>query len=138
MPNTQQFVNFELTLSIAALLGHIFPVFAGFRGGKGVATLLGILVAVHPQAAGVCSLLFVSCLFITGYVSLSSMLAGFAFPVVIMFLFHENIPGMNIFALFVCILVLMTHQKNIERLLRGEEGKVNFLRKHKKREIEKV
>ncbi len=132
LPNTQQYVNFELTLSIAALLGHIFPILAGFRGGKGVATLLGILAAVHPQAAAVCSLVFFTSLYATGYVSLSSMLSGFAFPVVIMFIYHENVPGMNIFAMFVCILVLMTHQKNIERLLRGEESKVNFLRKHKK------
>jgi len=137
LPNTQQFVNFELCLSVAALLGHIFPIFAGFRGGKGVATLLGILVAVHPQAAGVCSIVFIVTLYISGYVSLSSMFAGFSFPVVIMFIYHESIPGMNIFAMFVCILVLMTHQKNIERLLVGDESKVNFLRKHKKNKSNK-
>jgi acyl phosphate:glycerol-3-phosphate acyltransferase len=124
LPGTQQFVNFELTLAIAALLGHIFPIFAGFRGGKGIATLLGILCAVHLPAAGLCALVFITSLLLTRYVSLSSMLAGLAFPVLIMFLYHESVSSLNVFAMFVSILVLITHQKNIERLLRGEESKV--------------
>ncbi|CAN5504287.1 glycerol-3-phosphate 1-O-acyltransferase PlsY [soil metagenome] len=131
LPGTQQFVNFELSLAIAALLGHIFPVFAGFRGGKGVATLLGILSGVHPQAALICAIVFILTLFLTHYVSLSSMMSALTFPIVIMFVYHETIPSLNIFAMFVCILVFLTHQKNIERLLKREEGKVAFLSKGK-------
>lgn len=129
LPGTQQFVNFELTLAICALLGHIFPVFAGFRGGKGVATLLGILCGVHPHAAAICAVMFLITLLLTHYVSLSSMMAAITFPVAIMFIYNETIPSMNIFAMFVCILVLITHQKNIERLLRGEEAKVKLVRR---------
>jgi acyl phosphate:glycerol-3-phosphate acyltransferase len=129
LPGTQQYINFELTLSIAALLGHIFPIFAGFRGGKGVATLLGILIAVHPGAALVCAGVFVATLLLTHYVSLSSMMAAFTFPVAIMFIYHETVPSLNIFSMFVCILVFITHQKNIERLIKGEESKVGFLSK---------
>jgi glycerol-3-phosphate acyltransferase PlsY len=131
LPDTQQFINLELSLGIASLLGHIFPIFAGFRGGKGVATLLGILCAVHIGAALICIGVFVLTLLLTQYVSLSSMMAALTFPISIMFIYHETVPGLNIFAMFVCILVLITHQKNIERLLRGEEGKVGFLHRRK-------
>jgi len=131
LPDTQQFINLELSLGIASLLGHIFPIFAGFRGGKGVATLLGILCAVHIGAAVICIGVFVLTLILTQYVSLSSMMAALTFPISIMFIYHETVPGLNIFAMFVCILVFITHQKNIERLLRGEEGKVGFLHRRK-------
>jgi glycerol-3-phosphate acyltransferase PlsY len=127
MPGTQQFVNFKLTLGVAALLGHIFPVLAGFRGGKGVATLLGILSGVHPPAALVCAGVFVVTLLVTKYVSLSSMLAAIAFPIIIMFVYHETIRSLNVFSMFVAVMVLITHQKNIERLLNGEERKVKLL-----------
>lgn len=126
LPETQQFINLELSLGIASLLGHIFPVFAGFRGGKGVATLLGILCAVHIGAALICIAAFVATLLLTQYVSLSSMMAALTFPISIMFIYHETVPGLNIFAMFVCVLVFITHQKNIERLLRGDESKVGF------------
>ncbi len=132
LPDTQQFVNFKLALGIAALLGHIFPIFAGFRGGKGVATLLGILIGVQPMAALICSLIFLVMLTITGYVSLGSMAAAIAYPFIIMLVLNETIPTVNIFAMAVAILVLITHQKNIERLLRGTESKVAFLRKKDK------
>ncbi len=128
-PGTQQFVNFKLTLGVAALLGHIFPVFAGFRGGKGVATLLGILSGVHPPAALVCAGVFAITFLLSGYVSLSSMISAIAFPIVIMFLYNETVRSLNVFSMFVAILVLITHQKNIERLLRGEESKIAFLKK---------
>lgn len=126
LPDTQQFVNLELSLGLAALIGHIFPLFAGFRGGKGVATLLGILCAVHIGAALICIAVFMVTIILTQYVSLSSMLSALTFPISIMFIYHETIPGLNIFAMFVCVLVLITHQKNIERLLSGEEGKIAF------------
>ena len=129
LPNTQQFINFKLALGIAALLGHIFPIFAGFRGGKGVATLLGILIGVQPVAALICSGIFLVTLLFSGYVSLSSMASAIAYPFIIMLVLNETIPTVNIFAMSVAIMVLITHQKNIERLLRGTESKVAFLRK---------
>jgi glycerol-3-phosphate acyltransferase PlsY len=127
LPGTQQFINFKLALGISALLGHIFPVFAGFRGGKGVATLTGVLLGIHPAAALICTVVFVITLLITNYVSLSSILASFVYPVSIMLIFRETIPSVNIFAISVAVLVLITHQKNIERLLNGTESKVAFL-----------
>jgi acyl phosphate:glycerol-3-phosphate acyltransferase len=129
LPATQQYVNFKLALGIAALLGHIYPVFAGFRGGKGVATLLGILIGVQPMAALICSVIFLFLFLISGYVSLGSMGAAIAYPFIIMLALNETIPTVNIFAMAVAILVLITHQKNIERLLKGTESKILLFRK---------
>ncbi len=132
MPATQQFINFKLTLGVAALLGHIFPVFAGFRGGKGVATLLGILWGVNPPAAVVCLVVFLIVFFTTRYVSLGSIAASLAFPVVVMLGLNETVTSMNVFAVAVPILVLVTHQKNIERLLKRTESRVVLFRKKSK------
>lgn len=129
LPNTQQIVNFKLALGISALIGHIFPVYVGFRGGKGVATLLGVLTAIHPQAALICAIVFVVMFVSTNYVSLSSMTAAIAYPFIVMLVFKETIPTVNIFAMAIAILVLITHQKNIERLIKGTESKVSLLKK---------
>lgn len=124
-PASPEFIDFELALSVCALLGHIFPVYVGFRGGKGVATMLGILVAVHTPAALICAGVFLITLLATGYVSLSSMAAGLAFPVVIMVFYSTN-SSINIFSLAVAIMILVTHQRNIERLIAGEESRVKW------------
>lgn len=129
---SQQYINFKLVLGVAGLLGHIFPIYVGFRGGKGVATLLGILSALHPQAALACAGIFLVTFIFSHYVSLSSMTAAVAYPVIMMFGFHETVPTVNIFAMAIAILVLITHQKNIERLLKGTESKVVFLKKKEK------
>ena len=131
LPSTQQYINFKIALGIAALLGHIFPVFAGFRGGKGVATLLGILIGIQPIAAIICSGIFLVVFLLSGYVSLGSMSAAIAYPFVIMLVLNETIPTVNIFAMSVAILVLITHQKNIERLLRKSESRILLFRKKK-------
>ena len=129
MPATQQFINFKLTLGVAALLGHIFPVFAGFRGGKGVATLLGILWGVNPPAAVICMGVFLLFFLTTGYVSLGSMAAAVSFPFIVMWWLNETVTSMNVFAIAVPILVLVTHQKNIERLLKKTESRVYLFRR---------
>ena len=122
-------VDFQLALGITAVIGHIFPVYVGFRGGKGIATLFGMLIAVHPEAALFCVLVFVILLVLTRYVSLSSMAAGITFPILVIFFFHESVPSLILFAISVAVLILITHQKNIERLLKGEESKANIFRK---------
>ena len=131
---TQQFVNFKLALGVCALLGHIFPVYAGFRGGKGVATTLGIVAGVNPKAALICFGIFGITFLLTNFISLSSMIAGFSFPLVIWLVFGETIATMNVFAMAVAIIILITHQRNIERLFKGEESKI-FLIKRKNTEI---
>jgi acyl phosphate:glycerol-3-phosphate acyltransferase len=124
-----QFVNYQLALGITAVMGHLFPIFAGFRGGKGIATLFGMILAVHTQAALLCVLVFVVVLVLSKYVSLSSIMAGFTFPLSIIFIFQSPIRSVVLYGMSICILILVTHQKNIERLLKGKESKVNLFRK---------
>lgn len=136
IPQTGDYINFQLLLGIAAILGHVFPIYVGFRGGKGVATLLGIILAIDPHTTLVCLGVFVITLVATKYVSLSSMVAGFSFPFIVIFIFKTTTPSLVIFSLIISVLLLFTHQKNIERLLKKEENKAKFLMSKKKRERE--
>lgn len=133
-----QTVNFQLALGVASLMGHIFPVFAGFRGGKGIATLLGMMIAIHYQAASLSTLVFIVVFVTSRYVSLSSMIAAATFPIVIIVVFESTISSLIIFSLFISVLVLVTHQKNIERLIRREESKANIFKKKNKEEEEDI
>lgn len=126
-----QFVNYQLALGVIAVLGHLFPIFAGFRGGKGVATLFGMILAIHTPAALLCVSVFIVILLTTHYVSLSSIMAGFTFPFSIAFLFKTSIPSVLLYGIAICALILITHQKNIERLLKGHESKVYLFKKKK-------
>jgi glycerol-3-phosphate acyltransferase PlsY len=112
--------NFQIGLGLAAVIGHIFPVWADFRGGKGVATLFGLIIAISPLTA-------LSC------VSLSSILASMAFPVFILIIFNVDNIAYRIFAIAVALLVILTHQKNISRLLSGSESKVPIFKNRDKR-----
>jgi acyl phosphate:glycerol-3-phosphate acyltransferase len=129
--NSVQFVNYQLALGITAVMGHLFPVFAGFRGGKGIATLFGMILAVHIQAALLCVIVFLLVLLIFKYVSLGSIMAGFTFPLSVIFIFHTPIRSVVLYGMCICVLILVTHQKNIERLLKGKESKVYLFRKCK-------
>jgi glycerol-3-phosphate acyltransferase PlsY len=138
IPETGDFIEFQLLLGIAAIIGHIFPIYVGFRGGKGVATLFGLILAINPEPTLICTGVFVCTLLITKYVSLSSMIAAFAFPFMVIIVFKTTTPSLVIFSLIISVLLLFTHQKNIERLLRKEEKKVLFLMSKKRRELERL
>ncbi|RYZ18860.1 MAG: glycerol-3-phosphate 1-O-acyltransferase [Chitinophagaceae bacterium] len=125
-------VNMQLGLGLAAVLGHIFPVWANFRGGKGVASLFGMVLGIQPNVALCCVGIFILVLYLTRWVSLSSILAAIAFPVFILIVFNEPEHLYRIFAVTVAMLVLLTHQKNIGRILNGSESKVPIL-KHRDR-----
>jgi len=124
--------NFMVGLGLAAVLGHIFPIWAEFRGGKGVATLFGMIIAIQPLVAVCCVAVFLLVLYMTRFVSLSSILASIAFAIFILFIFNEKEPLYRAFAITVAMMVILTHQKNITRLLRGNESKVPIL-KHRDR-----
>jgi glycerol-3-phosphate acyltransferase PlsY len=128
---TNQFINLQLVLGIASLVGHIFPVFASFRGGKGIATLLGITIAVNPIAALMAMVIFIIMLLAFSYVSLGSITAAIAFPIIIILILKVQTPSLIVFSILVAIMVVITHQKNIERLLKKEEPKASLLKKKK-------
>lgn len=127
-----QRTNLMIGLGLAAVIGHIFPIWANFKGGKGVATLLGMAVAIQPLVAVCCIGVFLLVLYLTRFVSLSSILAGVAFMVFILFIFNEKQTLYRIFAVMVALMVVLTHQKNIGRILKGTESKIPIL-KHRDR-----
>lgn len=124
---TTSFMNLSIALGVIAVLGHIFPVYAGFRGGKGVASIFGVLLALSPLATLCAGGVFLGSLFISKYVSVSSMLAGISFPIWIVLVFRTEFISLKIFAVVVAFLLIVTHRKNIRRLLKGEENKAEFL-----------
>jgi glycerol-3-phosphate acyltransferase PlsY len=125
--------NFMILLGTAAVIGHIFPIWADFKGGKGVATILGMALAIQPIVALICILVFLITLFTTRYVSLSSMLAGVVFILLILLIFKEKETSYQIFAIIVALMVVLTHQKNIGRLLKGNENKAPLFKKNRKK-----
>ncbi|MDH7461337.1 glycerol-3-phosphate 1-O-acyltransferase PlsY [Chitinophagaceae bacterium 26-R-25] len=132
--------NLQIGLGLAAVLGHIFPIWADFRGGKGVATLFGLVLGVSPWSSLCCVGVFLLVLYLTRFVSLSSILASIAFPIFILVIFNVDNHAYRIFAVAVALMVILTHQKNISRILKGSESKVPILkyrdrRKQRRREI---
>lgn len=121
-----EFINLQLGLGVAALIGHIFPVFAGFRGGKGVATILGIVVCILPLACSLSLIVFLVVLISSRIVSLSSMIAGISFPIILNIVLGNTNPILTVFSIVVAALLLITHRKNIVRLLNKQENKVNL------------
>ena len=111
------------------MLGHIFPLFAGFKGGKGVATLLGMVLAINIVAASGCIVVFLIVFLTSKYVSLGSILAALSFPLLLLLPLinkHEPNPVLIGFGFVIFSLVVFTHQKNIRRLLKGEENRANI------------
>jgi glycerol-3-phosphate acyltransferase PlsY len=125
--------NFMIGLGLSAVLGHVFPLWANFKGGKGVATLFGMILAIQPVIAGSCVTVFLLVLFLTRYVSLSSILAGLMLPISVLWIWNENEILYRVFALFVAVLIIFTHQKNIGKLLRGVESRIPILKYRDKR-----
>lgn len=119
----------QIIFGMAALLGHLFPIFTGFRGGKGVATGLGIVLALYPLGALLSLTVFLIAYLISHYISLGSIMAGISFPLFVMFLLPvENVPLM-VFSWIVAALLLVTHQKNIDRILKGQERRTSLFKK---------
>ena len=118
----------------AAVIGHVYPIFYGFKGGKGAGTLIGVVLAIFPESVLYILLLWIVTLILTGYVGLSTMLGGIGLVICTYF----NYPGGGIlspfgyFTLGVSIFLIYTHRENINRMINGEENqfeKVMILKK---------
>ncbi|MEI6189750.1 MAG: glycerol-3-phosphate 1-O-acyltransferase PlsY [Chitinophagia bacterium] len=125
--------NFMIALGMVAVLGHILPIWANFRGGKGVATLLGMTLAIQPIVAIICLSIFLISLISTRFVSLSSIIASVAFMVLILFVFDEKETLYRLFAMIVAMMVVVTHHKNISRIYNGTESKLPIFKNRDKR-----
>lgn len=125
--DSETFINLRIISGICAVLGHIYPVYAGFRGGKGVATIFGVLLALHPLSTISAAGIFILSLIVTKYVSVSSMLAGLSFPFWIIFVYASPFLYLKIFSVITAVLLIITHKKNIKKLINGEENKATFL-----------
>lgn len=128
---TDDLLIMELIFGLSAVVGHVFPIFAGFRGGKGINTLLGMMFVIHWQASLFCLVMFIIVLQLSRYVSLGSILAALTFPVFLLAMHYIFLRSQEriliVFGFVMFLLVVITHQKNIRRLLKGEESKT-FMR----------
>lgn len=111
----------------AAVIGHCWPVFFGFRGGKGAGTAIGAVLVMAPALAGLMVLVWISVIAATRYVGLATVLAGLAFPCLVVaanLLGHDQAAVMLPFALAVAVLLVFTHRSNLRRMLRNEEPRL--------------
>ncbi len=123
-------INLGIVTVFAAILGHIFPIFAGFRGGKGVATLVGAVIGIYPPVVLLCLGVWLVVFIVFNYVSLASMVAGVSFPIfaILSPVANQSIAFV-IFTFIVAGLLIWTHRKNIERLRDGSESKIRIFLK---------
>ncbi len=115
---------------IAVVLGHTFPIFFGFKGGKGVATSLGILIMSNWQIGLICLVFGVLLIALTRMVSLGSCAAAVLFPVLTLFITDNYIvsqgSGYLIYSIILAVIVLFNHRSNIKRIMAGKENKISF------------
>jgi glycerol-3-phosphate acyltransferase PlsY len=124
LPDSEGWDLLRIGLGVLAVVGHIFPVFAGFRGGKGVATIAGIGLALHPLAALAAMGVYLGVFLVSKVSALGSLSAVFSYPLWMILVFQSDSLSLRIFSLFVPILVILTHRSNISRLIKGQENKV--------------
>ena len=125
-PYSDVWTLLRVLLVSAAVVGHLYPVFAGFRGGKGIATSLGGILAIHPGSALICIIVFFIIFIISRYVSLASLVAAIAFPVAVTLVFHEPSRCEDL-CMATCVVVFYTHRQNVGRLVKGNESRMDLL-----------
>lgn len=135
----EDFTIIQIIAGTAAVLGHVWTIFAGFRGGKGIATATGMMVGIAPIELGISAAVFAMVFLLSRYVSLSSICAATAFPFTMFVranVFHASIESYNtiiLLSLGVVGFLIFTHRANIKRLLQGTEKKMSTLREIRRR-----
>ncbi len=129
------FTTVQILAGCSAVVGHMWTIFAGFRGGKGVSTSAGMLLGIAPFDLIIVFLIFLSIVSLTRYVSLGSIISAIFFPLVIVFtdkilgFEHRDFYTVLIFGSIIAILIVYRHRSNIKRLINGTENKISFGRK---------
>lgn len=122
-------LQWQMVFGITAVIGHIFPIFARFKGGKGIATLIGMVMAMNGWLALSCMATFVMVVWATRYISLGSMIAAVLSPLYVGLIYHWQEPVFLYFCTAIGLLVVYTHRANIRRLLSGNESKFSLTKK---------
>lgn len=131
---SHEIMFWQLVFGLVAIAGHIFPVFAGFRGGKGVATLFGVVLAIQPWTALISVLAFLVVVLLTRYISLGSLAGVIVFAACVFFVFQETDIYIRWFAGLSALLVIFLHRQNLLRLWKGTESKISFRKKDRPRD----
>jgi glycerol-3-phosphate acyltransferase PlsY len=114
---------FAMACGVAAIVGHVFSVFVGFKGGKGVATAAGVMLGLTPVALAVSAVVWVTLVLLTGYVSLGSIAAAAVLPVAV-YMFEDSVTAELLWAdIAIAAAVILLHRRNIQRLLKGTENR---------------
>jgi acyl phosphate:glycerol-3-phosphate acyltransferase len=122
-PQVSRSMLYALACGVAAIVGHVFSVFVRFKGGKGVATAAGVMLALTPLALGVAAAVWAIVLMLTGYVSLASIAAAAALPPAVYLLERPETPELLWVDGLIALGVIILHRRNIERLLKGTENR---------------
>lgn len=125
----EQRIILQLIAGFFVFLGHLLPIFAQFKGGKGVATSLGIIIGIHPMAALFCLLIFLIVFISSKYVSLGAIVASFFFPFIVSLVLKEESIYLIVFSIVIGATVIFAHRKNISRLIQGNENKMNLFKR---------
>jgi len=128
--------DIDLTLAktvagFMAIVGHTFPVYFGFRGGKGVATSLGVLLMLNWKIGLFCLVVALIAMIITKMVSVGSIIAAILYPILVIFWQEGNTMATIIFSFLIAGLVIFNHRSNVKRLLTGTENKIDFKKTNK-------
>ena len=121
----------QLLLGLVAVMGHIFPIFAGFRGGKGVAVLFGLAIAIQPWVALISISAFIIVVVLTKYISLGSIIGVLVFMGCIWFAVNETNVYMRWFSIIAAVIVLVMHSANMKRIFSGRESKFKWPKKNR-------
>lgn len=127
--NSDELITVQIVAALGAVIGHVFPLYARFKGGKGVATSLGVIIGIHPPAAGICIGVFLIIFLSTHFVSLGAICAAIAFPLVLTLIFGVTSYWLLGFSVLLSAIVVFAHKKNIGRLIAGNESKMNVFKK---------
>lgn len=131
--NPENYIYVQIFAGIASITGHIWTIFAKFKGGKGVGTAAGVFIGLQPAPVMICLLIFIGVVYKTKYVSLGSMIAAFLLPIILLiqkFILFVEIPiPMIVLSVLLAALIIVTHRANISRLIQGTESEFSFSKK---------
>ena len=125
LPNSN--INLEILSIICgcgAVLGHVYPLFYNFKGGKGAGTMMGVLLALFPKGLTICLFFWLMSLIITGYVGFSTIIAGIILPISTALYYKGGLATtFGIFTIVIAIFIIFTHRRNIIRMMDGNESR---------------